>query len=81
MDQGILIFGGVLLSLGIIALVRWHQPRHEVIVYGIALAPTAGAYVVFALLNSATSALPHELLGVPLYGGLGLAGLWRSGRC
>lgn len=42
MDQVILIFGGVLLSLGIIALVRWHQPRHELIVYGIALAPTAG---------------------------------------
>lgn len=72
MDQVILIFGGVLLSLGIIALVRWHQPRHQLIVYGIALAPTAGAYVSFA-----TNAFPLELLGVLLFGGLGLAGLWR----
>jgi hypothetical protein len=77
MDQALLIMGGVLLSLGFIALVRRLHPRHELIVYGIALAPTAGAYVLFALLNGATSALPHELLGVLLYGGLGLAGLWR----
>lgn len=76
MDQAFLIMGGVLLSLAFIALVRWLHPRHELIVYGIALAATAGAYVVFALLNGATSALPHELLGVILYGGLGLAGLW-----
>lgn len=77
MDPALLIVDGVMLSLGFIALVRWLHPRHELIVYGLVLVPTAGAYVFFALLNGAMSALPHELLGVLLYGGLGLAGVWR----
>ena len=46
-----LILSGVLLSLGFIALVRWLYPLHELMVYGLALAPTAGAYVVFALIG------------------------------
>ncbi len=77
MEQALWILGGVLLSLGFIAFVRRFQPRNELIVYGIALAPTAGAYVFFALLSGATHAIPFELLGVLLFGGLGLAGLWR----
>ena len=77
MPQMPLILSGVLLSLGFIALVRWLHPRHELIVYGIALAPTAGAYVVFALIGGAFSALPRELLGVLTYGTLGLVGAWR----
>jgi len=77
MNQALLIIGGVLLSVVFIALVRWFHPRHELIAYGIALTPTAGAYVFFALLNGAMQALPLEFLGVLLFGGLGLAGLWR----
>jgi hypothetical protein len=77
MEQLLLIFGGVLLSLAFIALVRWLYPRHELTLYGIALIPTAGTYVFFALINGAIGALPRELLGVLLYGSLGLAGVWR----
>ena len=66
MHQILLLLGGVLLFLCFIAFVRWLHHRHELIVYGIALAPTTGAYVFFALLNGAMSALPNEFLGVLL---------------
>jgi hypothetical protein len=77
MQQVLLILGGVVLSLAFIGLVRSLHPQRELTVYGIALVPTAGAYVFFGLINGAFSALPRELLGVLLYGGLGLAGVWR----
>jgi len=77
MQQVLLILGGVVLSLAFIALARSLHPQRELTVYGIALVPTAGAYVFFGLINGAFSALPRELLGVLLYGGLGLAGVWR----
>lgn len=77
MTQWLLILGGVLFSLAFIALVRWLHPQRELALYGIALAPTAGAYVFFALIDGALNALPRELLGVLLYGGLGLLGAWR----
>lgn len=77
MQQVLLVLAGVLLSLAFIALVRSLYARRELTVYGIALVPTAGAYVFFGLINEAFSALPRELLGILLYGGLGLAGVWR----
>lgn len=77
MEQSLWILGGVLLSLSFIVLVRWLDPQHEIMLYGIALIPTAGAYVFFSLINGVYSALPREFVGVLLYGGLGLAGVWR----
>ena len=77
MDQLLLILGGVLVSLAFIALVRWLYPEHELTLYGIALIPTAAAYIFFALINGALSSLPREFAGVLLYGGLGLGGAWR----
>ena len=77
MEQVLLILAGVLLSLGFIAFVRRVYPQRELTLYGIALAPTAGAYVVFALLHGALGSLSGELIGVLLYGGIGLAGVWR----
>lgn len=77
MDQLLLILGGVLVSLAFIALVRWLYPQHELTLYGIALIPTAAAYIFFALINGAFISLPREFVGVFLYGGLGLGGAWR----
>jgi hypothetical protein len=78
MDEVLLILGGVALSLGLIAFARRLGPRRELRLYGIALVPTAAEYLVYAVINGVWSAMPVELLGTVLFGGLGLVGVWRA---
>jgi hypothetical protein len=77
MDTLLQIGGGVAFSLGFIALARTWGRRREILLYGVALGLTAATYVVFAAIAHAGSAVPVELLGMALFGGLGVLGVWR----
>jgi hypothetical protein len=77
MDTLLYIGGGAAFSLGFIALARTWGRQREILLYGVALGLTAGIYVVFAGIARAGSAVPVELLGLALFGGLGALGAWR----